>query len=224
MSGVVGNSRRHVFSCHGSNDTSIHLSETHLEHTHSVRRFHHYSNNATKQDISTDLKKYKKNKLRENKSSEECDPGTTDKDNPRTTVTPVLDTVRNRSQTETKTIEKETSKDHTKDLEVAISLLRNRYLPRETITIVESDLTYICIIDLSNFINWASPFPILGLLCGHFYFYFVLNRNSCKLWRPWSDDASDLGPHCLSWSPKRATRLIWVKVAMWTFLLLFCFE
>ena len=39
-------------------------------------------------------------------------------------------------------------------------------------------LTQLCRMEFSFFINWTSPFPILGLLCGIFHFY-SFKRNFC---------------------------------------------
>ena len=66
-----------------------------------------------------------------------------------------------------------------------------------------SILTHICLVDPSIFINWTSPFPILGVSGVLFHFYSVSTRYSA---------ASDLGMHCLPMSQKWDARLIGVKV------------
>ena len=67
------------------------------------------------------------------------------------------------------------------------------------------------------FINWTSPFLILGLMGGVFNVYSNSNRTFCKQTGDPDQmlhfEASDLGLHCLPVFQKRDARLIIVE--MW---------
>ena len=67
-------------------------------------------------------------------------------------------------------------------------------------------LTLIRPVDISILIKWTSSFPILGLSD-------VLRGEDPEQ----TPRSSDVGLHCLSRSPKRDARLIWVKCTYYVY-------
>ena len=67
-----------------------------------------------------------------------------------------------------------------RDLDVAILKVMYSFSLGSFLKMENSSLTHICLMDLSIYINLASPFPILRVSGALFHFYYILNRNSCK--------------------------------------------